>query len=71
MLNDAFKLTLDVIYPPIKSFTGTKQVDDPITAINEPTQEIASPLQEKFSVDGYSDEVNMWGESFYQFRSPI
>jgi len=45
MLNDAFKLTLDVIYPPLKNFTVPKQVDDLATsATNEPTQEIASPL---------------------------
>jgi|LauGreDrversion4_2_1035121.scaffolds.fasta_scaffold86003_2 hypothetical protein len=65
MLNDAFKLTLDVLYPPLKGFTAPKQADDPGSTVNDPLQDIASPLQEKFSVDGYPDEVNMWGDSFY------
>ena len=65
MLNDAFKLTLDVVYPPLKGFTAPKQADDLATAANDALQDIASPLSEKFNVDGYPDDVNMWGDSFY------
>lgn len=71
MLNDAFKLTLDVIYPPLKVYNVSKPTDDLATANQDPVQEQASSSLEKFSVDGYPDEVNMWGDSFYQFRSPI
>jgi hypothetical protein len=51
MLDDAFKLTLDVVFPPLK--------DEAL-----PERDDYAPSNHKFPVRGYPDEFNMWGESF-------
>ena len=62
MLDDAFKLTLDVIYPPM-----------PPAKIAEALGEEES-LQTKlttFPVEGYPDTENLWGDQpFYILRVP-
>ena len=52
MLDDAFKLTLDQVYPALR-------------ADQLPEREWT---QERFAVDGYADSLNMWGEKFYKLR---
>lgn len=54
MLDDAFKLTLDVLYPPIPNLKIYKPRDE--------------PEEEAFPVDGYPNEENLWGSCFYRFR---
>ena len=49
MLDDAFKLTLDVLYPPLKGDQLPESAQDEVVS------------NEKFSVDGYADDYNMWG----------
>lgn len=56
MLDDALKLTLDVVFPPLKD-----------EALPERENQVVS--HDKFPVRGYPDDFNMWGESFYKFRS--
>ena len=58
MLDDALKLTLDVVFPPLK--------DEDM-----PERDDCAPSNDKFAVRGYPDDYNMWGESFYKFRSKI
>ena len=60
MIDDALKLTLDVVFPPLKN----DSLHDRDLKISEMPNENVN-----FSVKGYSDEVNMWGECFYKFRS--
>jgi hypothetical protein len=54
MLDDAFKLTLDLIYPQLKG-DQLPEREDQFT-------------DDKFVVQGYPDDLNMWGEKFYKFR---
>lgn len=56
MLDDAFKMTLDVVYPAL--------------ARDQLPEREGAPSQEHFPVAGYPDEQNLWGECFYQFRAP-
>lgn len=49
MLDDAFKLTLDVLYPALKGDQLPESAQDEAVS------------NEKFSVDGYADDYNMWG----------
>lgn len=58
MLDDAFKLTLDLVFPPLKG-----------DALPERGSDQPAVIEEKFSVAGYPDDLNMWGEPFYNFRS--
>lgn len=47
MLNDAFKLTLDVIYPPIKNFSQNKSAErerEAEVALTTPTEILQEPL---------------------------
>ena len=60
MLDDAFKLTIDVVYPPLKGDALPANDDDQVVINNE----------QKFPVDGYQDDDNMWGYRFYRFRPP-
>jgi hypothetical protein len=69
MLNDAFKLTLDVIYPPVKGLVKTQE--EPVITGIDSVKDLTNPQPEAFKVDGYADDHNMWGDSFYQFRSPL
>jgi hypothetical protein len=48
MIDDAFKLTLDILFPPLPEF----EASPPVT----------------FSVDGYSDDLNMWGDKFAKLK---
>ena len=54
LLDDAFKLTLDQVYPALKG----DQLPDKNPEHSE------GP----FKVEGYPDDVNMWGEKFYKLR---
>ena len=54
MLDDAFKLTLDVMFPPLtpaKIAEALCEEDEPV--LNIPTV---------FPVPGYTDVENLWGE---------
>ena len=63
MLDDAFKLTLDVMFPPL---TPAK--------IAEALGEEGEPVPNKptvFPVPGYTDSENLWGDQpFYILRVP-
>lgn len=59
MLDDAFKLTLDVVYGQISNFKKANNDNDDNIA-----DELASE-KKIYSVDGYNDEQNMWGNYFY------
>jgi hypothetical protein len=59
MLDDAFKITLDVVYPPLKGDALPERDQD---------DSFVNVADEKFQVQGYPNEVNMWGTSFYKFR---
>ena len=48
MLDNAFKLTLDQVWPPHQ--------------LKESDREC---VPETFAVDGYPNDQNLWGESFY------
>ena len=63
MLDDAFKLTLDVVFPPLK---GNALPDRDALDIDQP-----AITNEKFHVPGYDDEYNMWGVKFYHFHPPV
>ena len=57
MLDDAFKLTIDVFFPPrSESQQGTT-----------PNSQKPAISSSKFSVDGYADEENMW-DHIYTFK---
>ena len=58
MVNDAFKLTLDVVFPPLKP----DQLPD-----RDQSLEPAQPpiIKERFSVPGYPEDFNMWGEKLF------
>lgn len=58
MLDDAFKLTLDVVFPPLKGDQLPESAQEEVVS------------NDKFAVDGYADDYNMWGQMFYKFRSP-
>ncbi len=62
MLDDAFKLTLDVVFPPLKG--------DALPDRDALDMEQTNVTDEKFPVTGYPDDMNMWGEKFYKFRTP-
>ena len=62
MIDDALKLTLDVIYPPLRGDHLPEQTQDEDTVVLSQS--------ESFSVDGYDDDTNMWGERIYKFRPP-
>lgn len=55
MLDDALKLTLDVVFPPFK--------DEAI-----PLSDSIALKYSKFPVHGYPDDQNLWGNSFYKLR---
>ena len=61
MLDDAFKLTLDQLFPPLPS------------AKLEQYESAESPPRnggERFPVPGYTDDENMWGaQPFYTLRT--
>ena len=57
LLDDAFKLTLDVLYPPLYNIKPLQENDE-----ND------EKVQKSVSVEGYPDSQNLWGEPFYQFR---
>jgi hypothetical protein len=70
-LDDAFKLTLDVIYPkptkPEESFDkgkGSKKKKDEESEYEESESESEDARSDRetktFSVDGYPDDENMW-----------
>jgi hypothetical protein len=59
MIDDAFKLTLDIVYPSLKC-----------EALPEPVN-VSLNIESKFKVDGYEDDFNMWGEKFYRLKSHI
>ena len=68
MLDDAFKLTLDVIYPPIQNLKLFKKSDDEqfgADYLQQETQQLNNGESPRFHVDGYADDLNMWGDSFY------
>lgn len=58
MLDDAFRLTIDKMFPPLRPEDCPEQ--DSETRLTS----------EVFSVDGYDDEQNLWGYKFYKFRPP-
>ena len=70
MLDDAFKLTLDVMYPPL---SPTKIVEARSIADAEGLFELGEQVDEPvndgpkvFPVPGYTDEENLWGDQpFY------
>lgn len=59
MIDDAFKLTLDLVFPPLK--TDNLPERDPLDGLVG---------EGAFEVEGYADEFNMWGDKFYSFRPP-
>lgn len=61
MLDDAFKLTIDLLYPPLKGDELPVNDEDQVVISNE----------QRFPVDGYQDDDNMWGYRFYRFRPPV
>ena len=64
MLDDAFKLTLDVMYPPMPT---TKIAE----ALGEEPESITSNKIGTFPVPGYQDHENLWGDTpFYILRVP-
>jgi hypothetical protein len=71
LIDDAFKHTLDVLFPkPPKpeesperpNGKNKKKVDDSDEEESDSDEEETKPVHEprKFSVDGYTDEENMW-----------
>ena len=67
MLDDAFKLTIDVMFPP----KTPEQIAAAVTDEGEPTQATASKQPAVFSVPGRPDNENLWGEQpFYILRVP-
>lgn len=76
MIDDAFKLTLDCVYPKAVNPTFVNnQAKDQGENGDEPQlvdRAESEPVQqhEGFPVDGYPNEQNLWGDSFYQFRPP-
>ena len=64
MLDDAFKLTLDVMYPP---FAPAKLQE----ALGEEYDPNLATKRTVFPVPGYTDAENLWGEQpFYILRVP-
>ena len=59
MVDDALKLTLDVVFPPLKGDALPE---------HEPEDSKSKFENCSFTVLGYPDELNMWGECFYKFR---
>ena len=55
MIDDAFKLTLDILFPPPKNFYGIG---------------IESKINKYYTVDGYDDSVNMW-KHIYTMKTPL
>ena len=56
MIDDAFRLTLDLAFPPL-SYADKDCV--------------ARAAKSSFPLSGYTDEENLWGEAFYEFRIPV
>ena len=64
MLDDAFKLTLDMMFPPL---TPAKIAEALVGEEDEPIQNRPTI----FPVPGYTDVENLWGEQpFYILRVP-
>ena len=64
MLDDAFKLTLDVMYPP---FPPAKLQE----ALGDDYDPATASKKTVFPVPGYQDTENLWGEQpFYILRVP-
>ena len=62
MLDDAFKLTLDVMFPPMPAAKLMEALGDDY----DPNSKI-----ETFPVPGYTDTENIWGDQpFYILRVP-
>ena len=62
MLDDAFKLTLDVMFPPLTPAKMMEALGDDYDPTNRGSV---------FPVDGYPDSENLWGEHpFYILRVP-
>ena len=76
MLDDAFKLTLDVMFPPktaaqIAEATAIMQDDSESPAATNQANTTASGKPEVFSVPGRPDGENLWGDQpFYILRVP-
>ena len=66
MLDDAFKLTLDVMFPP-KSAAQIAEANEG----DEAEAPVASGKPATFPVDGYADSDNIFGDQpFYILRVP-
>lgn len=62
MLDDAFKLTLDVMFPPLTPAKMLEALGDEF----DPNHK-----QSSYPVDGYTDNENLWGDqAFYILRVP-
>jgi len=59
MIDDAFKLTLDVCFPRPKDKEGNSSSGGEGTEATEASDHKTQPKQ-RFPVEGYKDEVNMW-----------
>lgn len=68
MLDDAFKLTLDYLYPPIKDLKVFKKAEEGSSEAAATQSEQQVGTDKNFHVDGYPDDQNLWGEPFYKFR---
>ena len=65
MLDDAFKLTLDVMFPPLTPAKIAEALG------NEEGEEPVQNRQTVFPVPGYPDNENLWGDQpFYILRVP-
>ena len=65
MLDDAFKLTLDVMFPPKSAAQIAEAHED------EAEAPIVSGKAATFPVDGYTDSENIFGDQpFYILRVP-
>lgn len=62
MIDDAFKLTLDVLFPALKG--------DALPDRDDSYEDQPPITEEKFSVKGYANDYNMWGDKIYKFRPP-
>lgn len=65
MLDDAFKLTLDVIFPPLRNVISTRLPNSPQTLGEESDfpPEFTKPTQISetlFKIQGHSDTQNLW-----------
>ena len=62
MIDDAFKLTIDVLYPPLKQDVAADNTNN--------SEECFGSSDEIFPVVGYPNTYNMWGDRVYKFRAP-